>query len=402
MQHHYKILYVDDEPYNLKAFFHTFRSFYDIVLAERAAEALHFLSQLNDVAVLITDQRMPDMDGVTLMRTVSQQYPKVVKMMLTAYGDKHELIDAINEGKIYAFINKPWDELDLRLKIDKAIEHYQLICQNERLVRDLQAINTSLEERIEARTQELLRKNQELERLTNLQNRLFSIIAHDLRSPLHTLSNFLQVFIQYAEEGFTMEELISTAQNIHTYLRNIQQLLDNLIQWARVQLKELHYAIYPIDVEEIIQNNINLVRYTAAEKHISIELANIQARMVLGNREMLDFVLRNILFNAVKFTPEGGKIRLMSLPTHVHMAEIVVEDTGIGIPDWLIRRILEGSDQVSTLGTKGEQGTGLGLMLCKEFTQRMQGDLLIYSQEGSGTRVVIRLPVPSSGIEAEM
>lgn len=391
MHDHHIILYVDDERYNLKAFYHAFKPFYHIVTAQSGEEALNVLAT-QPVAVLITDRRMPDMDGIELLKRVAENYPQVVTMMLTAYGDKDALMQAINEGHVYAFVAKPWNEFDLRLKIDKALEHFRLMRKNEQLVRELQEVNAQLEERIEARTRELSQRNRELERLTALQNRLFSIISHDLRAPLHTLSNFLQIFINYGEKGFTVEELVHTAQDIHTHLQNIQQLLNNLIQWAKLQLQEVDDSLNPVDLQDLFDENGALVRQTAIEKQIDLQVQPATGIKVIANREMLNFILRNLLYNALKFTPEGGKVVLAALYQGNGHCHILVEDSGMGMPSWMITQIMEGKS-ISRPGTKGERGTGLGLALCYEFVKRMNGKMDIESEEGEGTRVSIRLPL---------
>lgn len=397
--HNHTILYVDDEPYNLKAFYHAFKPLYTIVTATSGEEALQIIAK-QPVAVLITDRRMPDMDGIELLKKVAESYPQIVTMMLTAYSDKEALMQAINEGHVYAFVTKPWNEVDLRLKIDKALEHYHLLRKNEQLVRELQEANAKLEERIEARTHELSQRNRELERLTALQNRLFSIISHDLRSPLNTLSNFLQIFINYAERGFTVEELVHTAQDIHAHLQNIQQLLDNLIQWAKLQLQEVDYSLAPVALQDLFEENSALVRQTAIEKQIDLRVTPPDGLKVLANREMLNFVLRNLLYNALKFTPEGGTVALSAIYKGNGHCRIVVEDSGIGMPPRMIEQIIEGKG-MSRPGTKGERGTGLGLALCHEFVSRMNGSMQIESEEGEGTRVLIRLPLyVESGVES--
>jgi signal transduction histidine kinase len=388
---HYTILYVDDEPYNLKAFYHAFKPLYPIVTAESGEEALQVLST-QPVAVLITDRRMPDMDGIELLKRVAENHPHIVTMMLTAYGDKESLMRAINEGHVYAFVSKPWNEVDLRLKIDKAIEHYRLLRKNEQLLQELQDANAKLEERIEARTRELAERNRQLEQLTALQNRLFSIISHDLRSPLNTLSNFLQIFINYAERGFTVEELVHIAQDIHAHLQNIQQLLDNLIQWAKLQLQEVDYSLTVVPLKTLFDENTALVRQTAIEKQISLHVAPPNELKVLANREMLSFVLRNLLYNALKFTPEGGTVSMSAVYKGNGHCYIMVEDSGVGMSPYMIDQILQGKG-VSRPGTRGERGTGLGLALCHEFVKRMNGSMQIESEEGEGTRVLIRLPL---------
>ncbi|WP_293299471.1 response regulator [Pedobacter sp. UBA4863] len=138
------ILYVDDEPHNLSAFAATFRRLYKVFTAESAEEGRKIL-EAEDIQVIITDQRMPKTTGVEFLASILEEYPEPIRMILTGYTDIDAVIDAINKGQVYRYIQKPWMEEDLRINIDKAIEIYMLRKENRELTAKLLVANQQLE-----------------------------------------------------------------------------------------------------------------------------------------------------------------------------------------------------------------------------------------------------------------
>ncbi|HEV8322799.1 MAG TPA: adenylate/guanylate cyclase domain-containing protein [Myxococcota bacterium] len=158
-----KILYVDDERENLDAFWRRFRRDYDVVRATSGEEALALLGADGDIPVLITDQRMPGMTGVQLLERAAATHPDQVRIILTGYTDIDALIDAINTGKVYRYVSKPWDEAEMRITLRNAVESYDLRVQNKRLLDELRRQNEQLERRVADRTAELRTLNSSLE-----------------------------------------------------------------------------------------------------------------------------------------------------------------------------------------------------------------------------------------------
>lgn len=157
----HKILYVDDEPDNLLVFRAAFRKFYDVLTVESAADALEKYKQ-ESVSIVITDQRMPEMTGIELLKNLPEE-PYSIRMILTGFSDVEDIIDAINSGKVYKYITKPWDKNDLKFTIDNALESLELRNDNQSLIRELQEANEQLEKKVIERTQEIQLQKEEIE-----------------------------------------------------------------------------------------------------------------------------------------------------------------------------------------------------------------------------------------------
>ncbi|ABG60042.1 response regulator [Cytophaga hutchinsonii] len=139
-----KVLYIDDEVNNLSAFKANFRKLYDIYTAESASEGRKILESV-DVEIIITDQRMPEMTGVEFLESIIKEFPNPIRILLTGYTDMQALIDAVNKGQIYRYINKPWNEEELKMFINQAHELYTLRKENEDLTKELLKVNNQLE-----------------------------------------------------------------------------------------------------------------------------------------------------------------------------------------------------------------------------------------------------------------
>lgn len=158
----HRILYVDDEKYNLTAFKAAFRREYKVFTAETAAEGQEILKE-NDIELVITDQRMPEVTGVEFLKNIAPTHPHVIRMILTGFSDVQDIIAAINEGGVYRYITKPWDKDDLKITIDRALESYLLAQENRSLVSELQEANRTLEQKVVERTAEITKQKEVIE-----------------------------------------------------------------------------------------------------------------------------------------------------------------------------------------------------------------------------------------------
>lgn len=234
-----------------------------------------------------------------------------------------------------------------------------------------------------------LLKNQatELGELNTLKNKLFSVISHDLKAPMYALRN---LFRNVHEKNMSVRELKKSVPDVLNDLNYTVGLMDNLLQWAKAQMRADAVHKQEVDIEQSIYEVMQLQHLQAKSKQISITNNTKPGMFAYIDKDMLNLVLRNLISNSIKFTPENGNI---SIGVHEHHSfiEIYVKDSGTGISNDALLKI-SNNDFYTTNGTASESGTGLGLMLCKEFLARNGSQLHIESEPGAGSTFSFSIP----------
>lgn len=233
----------------------------------------------------------------------------------------------------------------------------------------------------------LTKQTEELTQLNAFKNRLFSIIAHDLKSPIYALRNLFRNMQQFDMPADEIKDMVPEVENELTHTTN---LMENVLHWARSQMQADSVKAQPIDVSAMMTDVIRLLRLQADAKSIRVTLQADVSAIAYADKDMTHLILRNLLSNAIKYTPEQGAIDVGTYRTEKNIA-MFVRDTGMGISPDALEKIRE-SNFYSTKGTAGESGTGLGLMLCKEFIARNGGALHIESIPGKGSTFTVILP----------
>jgi two-component system sensor histidine kinase/response regulator len=250
--------------------------------------------------------------------------------------------------------------------------------------------NRALEEKnreIEKQKEEIEQNAKELAELNSLKNKLFSVIAHDLKSPMYALRN---LFTQMKQQDIPLKEIKSMIPDVVNDLNYTTGLMENLLQWAKSQMQSGSIKPRAIDISEIIREVINTLNLQAAPKQITIRNKVKKTIGAFADMDMTQLVLRNLVSNAIKFTPKNGQITICA-EEQDSFIKIGVEDTGIGITEEELSKINENT-YYTTKGTSSEAGTGLGLMLCKEFIIKNGGRLQISSNPGKGSTFSFTLP----------
>lgn len=259
-------------------------------------------------------------------------------------------------------------------------------------IANAQAIAARAEqERVKMEKQLLEQRAQDLAELNASKDKFFSIISHDLRSPFNSLLGLAQIIDLYSET-LTREEFQEFAHRIHNSGKKILRLLDNLLQWSRVQTGRMEYHPEPLDFYDLVERNRRLLNDMAEEKEIQLLNRVPEGTRVYGDPFMLDTVIRNLLANAVKFTHAGGHISLTARLWRRKM-EVAVQDSGVGIPPEDISKLFRFDEAYTTLGTQQERGTGLGLVLCKELVEHHGGRIWVESTQGQGSTFKFTLPL---------
>jgi signal transduction histidine kinase len=237
----------------------------------------------------------------------------------------------------------------------------------------------------------LIASENKLRSLNSVKDKFFSIISHDLKGPLHTLTGFLQILIKYTNT-FTEQELREFAESMDGSVRRLLNMLENLLQWSRSQAGNIEHKPENIRLNEAIEDNVSLFKDTAANKGIKLLMETEDNLLVKADKNMLDFILRNLISNALKFTRQGGEVKVIAKNLIDH-TEITVSDSGVGINEEDLKKIFQPDVHFSTVGTGKEKGTGFGLLLCKDFVEKNGGEIFIESTLGLGTSLKFTLPL---------
>jgi PAS domain S-box-containing protein len=259
--------------------------------------------------------------------------------------------------------------------------------ESERRLRDQSNALRELAKNLETTRNELEISNEQ-------KNRLFSIIAHDLKSPFTPLLGFTELLSQDGAD-ISQETVRDYAQSIHQTAQQIHTLLSDLLDWSRLQLDRLIVAPETLDVLTTV--GVHIAQFTAAARAKEIELSFVapQHRVeVEADPRIVDTILRNLLSNAIKFTPRGGAIQV-TLRQEAEELRVAVRDNGLGMPEEVLRSVSRSGPIPSREGTGGEKGTGLGLMLCKDLVEHHGGVLEIVNLAEGGTEAAFVLPVRS-------
>ncbi len=254
----------------------------------------------------------------------------------------------------------------------------------------LQIVNTELKrKRLELTENNYLLEEQkdQLAELNVLKNKMFSIISHDLRNPIYSLRNLFRNVQQYNLPGEEIKVLLPDILNDLNYTAN---LTENLLQWAKSQMDGNNVNMQHIELTKMITDTKNLMRLQAESKAIHLDVKENPEIFIYADKDMINLVLRNLLSNAIKFTPTNGHIAIGATLTNT-MVEVFVKDTGVGISQINIDKLFKKA-YYTTSGTANEAGTGLGLMLCKEFLEKNGGNIDVQSEIGIGSTFIFKLP----------
>jgi len=242
--------------------------------------------------------------------------------------------------------------------------------------------------------EEIKRKN-ELLQVTNAEkDKFFSIIAHDLRSPLSAFVAATQILAEEIQT-MNMEEIREITQNLKTSATNIYTLLENLLEWSRLRRGGMDFVPEKLNLKEKIESCIDVLTESARKKRIELTFSIPDEMEVFADNHMIDAIIRNLVSNSVKFTPAGGKINIAAVYSNNHFIEIKISDSGIGMTPELKNKLFMINEKTSRNGTEGELSTGLGLLLCKEFIEKHNGKIWVESEVGDGSIFSFTIPESS-------
>ena len=259
----------------------------------------------------------------------------------------------------------------------------------------LQTLNEIAQRQILLKNQEIASDNKKLKELNTTKNKIFSIIAHDLRGPIGGILQLGQMLsgkmvdLSEKDKDEIIEALTKTASSTNI-------LLNNLLLWARSESGDLSFEPKNLSIYQLVEENYLLLKENMAQKNIGFSNQVPKDLAVYADPNMASTILRNLIGNAIKFTPDGGEITILGHLKNSTSVTISVIDNGVGIDEEIINKLFNSEFNHFSKGTNNESGTGLGLKLCKEFIDRNQGKISVESMKGQGTTFHLELPVEKS------
>lgn len=236
----------------------------------------------------------------------------------------------------------------------------------------------------------ILNKNNQLENLNATKDKLFSIIAHDLKNPISSILG-LSVMMQERIKENNTSNFDKLLESINSASQSTYNLLDNLLIWAKMQTGKLQFKPEKLNLKNILDDTIIIYKANALAKKINLKYEHIENVNVFADKNMLMTILRNLISNAIKFSKVNGKIRITS-ETNNNCLVITVSDNGVGINKEVQMKLFKNDETISTKGTINEEGSGLGLILCKEFVEKHGGTIWVESEPGIGSDFKFLLP----------
>ncbi|MBI3783198.1 MAG: hybrid sensor histidine kinase/response regulator [Deltaproteobacteria bacterium] len=374
------VLAVDDEPASLRAVQRALADSCRVLSASSGSAAWEVLAT-QPVALMVVDQRMPDMLGTQLLARTAATYPDVVRLLLTGYAEVDTLIDAINAGHVYHYLTKPWEPAELRLAVGRGLERYEATLERHRLLG------------------ELTNACQRLEREAEQKGRLLTLAAHELGTPLHVLMNSLDLLSAGGIAPAAWPWLQTARRNAAWLGRGLAQMMTAggwrqrplPLRGKDTDLRCLLASVCARFAQASVDGGRRLrfdVRIAAAPAAIWIDPLWIERAVA------------NLLSNAVRFTPDDGAIRVRTAVTPEHV-EVAVSDSGIGIDAAHLDQVFEPFSAATgdvLLHTSGElafgaRGLGLGLAIARSVADQHGGTLTVTSQLGAGSCFTLRLPL---------
>ncbi len=231
------------------------------------------------------------------------------------------------------------------------------------------------------------KRSEELERLNQVKDKFFSIISHDLRSPINALAGLLDLLDKGA---VTKEELPKHITELKTRFNHTRTLLNNLLDWTLLQMDKLNLQSSKVNLRNIVDENINLLNTTHGKSIVLTNEVPLDA-IGFGDSNTINLVIRNLMTNAIKFTNDGGEVVISAFEKNRDW-HVSVKDNGIGMKEDVLSILFDKTAPYTTRGTANEKGTGLGLILCKEFVEKNGGKIWVESEEGSGSTFYFTLP----------
>ncbi|HEY9533509.1 MAG TPA: hybrid sensor histidine kinase/response regulator [Mucilaginibacter sp.] len=396
-----KILLVDDNENNLLSIEVVLeKENYEFYRATSGREALRILLKEEDFTLILLDVKMPIMDGYETAELIYQRdkLKRIPIIFITAHDYEEAAVFKGYRAGAVDFIRKPFNPEILRSKVAVFTELYrknQLLGQQEEKLQainsELLQLNHELEKRVLERTIELEKLNVELTALNSSKDKFLSVISHDLRNPLTSLLASSANLDRDAEK-LKPEQIRMFSGIINRTSQKILNQLNELVDWAKEQREKPYFNPQKFELRKGVEESLELLKASALQKRIQLD--NLVPRGIHVRADVMMFrsILQNLVTNAIKFTPEGGKNVIVSAVIKGSGVEICVKDFGVGMPKEKKEVLFDKMNSTSHVGTNSEKGTGLGLLLVRDFIIQHGGTIHVESDSQTGTCFLFMLP----------
>jgi len=369
------LLIVDDEEKVVDVLVKSFEEDYKILATTSPLKALSLIRE-QPVAVILTDERMPEMRGLKMLTEAASIRNTTVNIILTAYADVNVVIEAINSGLVYRYVVKPWDAEDLKITVRQAFERYEILRQNRLLTEQLVIKNKELHANLEElkATQQKLLRNEKMAML----GQLSASIGHELKNPLSRIKGAVSLL----RDDFQPEnnEAVELLRIIDNEVMISTKIINDLLDFSR-ERKAIFKKQYLNHIIDSTLFRLNIPKHIQVEKQLDPAIP----LMELDDGQIQQIVI-NLIMNAVQAMENGGKLYIVTELVN-GKAELIIKDTGCGMNQEQLSKIFE------PLYTTKPKGIGLGMSIVKILVEKHRGTIDLQSRENIGTKVTITLPL---------
>jgi two-component system sensor histidine kinase/response regulator len=385
-----KILVTDDELNTLKTLSANLEDMgYRVTTATNGKEALALIRK-RGFNIVIADIKLPDISGLEILETAKELNPETAVIMITGHASIETAVDAINEGA-YAYILKPVAMSELETTLNNALREQRLLSENRELVESLQQSNKRLEE-----------ANRALEQVSQAKADFTTRMSHELRTPLNSIIGFSEVLLSKKMSPADRETSEEFLGYIHISAEHLLHLIDSILDISRIEAgkltlepREFNFRVLLEDVKIIV-----LPMLTAKKQVMTIEVGE-GINSVFADEPKMRQIFLNLLSNAHKFTPRGGRIRVSCRMEKPHILHCSVIDNGIGISPQDQQKIFEEFGQVKKTDGDNARGVGLGLSIAKRLVELHGGNVWVVSEPGGGSTFTFTIPLNRNGREPD-
>jgi len=374
------LVVVDDEAEVLRSVHDLFRLDYRVLTFERGADALVALEQA-DPHVVLSDQRMPGLSGVELLRQVKQLRPEATRLLFTGYADIKAVIDAINQGSVFRYIAKPWDPDELATVVRQAREHHDLLVERRQLIGELTEANSQLKE------------------ANRLKGAFIEVASHELNTPVSVVLGMTELW-KLAQGPCATATERGWVDRIQGAGRRLASTVERMLKLLRADQLDRALDLADAELEPLLRQSVaDLQPYLLARGQEVVILAEPGLGFAEVDPPKVGDILTNLIINAIKFTPDGGRIVVSAGPEGPDRVCFRIADPGVGIGDAERRHLFEpfftGYDTMHH--SSGEfqyckRGVGLGLCLVKTFVELHGGAVDVITAPGEGSTFSFTLP----------